>query len=143
MRGIFLAAVLNSVFAQPAGQPYAYVAIWTAAHAGQTFVRLELTMVNGTLAGRISLGDIHVNPLGEVDSVLKPAPDFTQIFDVAIRDGALFFARKDDNEIDLFEMRLVDGEARLIFAATEEDRAKLAREGLPLPSPIRLTKSLR
>ena len=77
-----------------------------------------------------------------LSEIIKPvfAIRYSEYFE---GDGALFFARKDDNDIDLFEMRLVDGEARLIFAATEEDRAKLAREGLPLPRPIRLTKSLR
>jgi hypothetical protein len=142
MRGAMAAAVVGLLFAQPATQ--SYDGTWTADLNGQLYVRLELATTNGVLGGRISLGDIHVNSDGEVEAVLKVAQSFTPIIDVALRDTTLSFARKDGDETDHFEMRIIaNGAAQLIFVPTDEDRQELLRAGVPLPKPIRLKKSAR
>jgi hypothetical protein len=144
MRGTMTAAVavVGLLLAQPASQ--SYVGTWTADLSGQLYVRLELATTDGVLGGRISLGDIHVNSEGDVEAVLNLAQRFTPIFDVVLHDATLSFARKDGDDTDRFEMRLItNGAAQLTFVPTEEDRAELLRAGVPLPKPIRLKKSTR
>jgi len=141
MRRILIAAAVTLAFAQPATSQFA--GTWTAALNGKTYVRLELAHTNGALTGRIGLADIHVDGSGVVDTVMSDVPGFTPIFDVRLRDGLLAFARKDGDDVDRFEMRLVNEGAELLFAPSAADREALAREGVPLPKPIRLAKTPR
>ena len=137
---LFAAAVTLALgLAQPAAQSFA--GIWTAALKGQVYARLELREANGTLSGRISLGAIHVDKDGVVETVNAPATNFTPIFDVMARGGVVAFARKDGDDTDRFEIRMVDGDVRLTFVPSAEDRETLAREGVPLPKPVRLVKT--
>jgi hypothetical protein len=134
------AAVITA--AQTSPQPYA--GTWTADLAGQTYVRLELNVANGALGGRISLGNIHVGAEGEVTQVLALARDFTPVENVVLRDDDLTFTRRDGDDTDHFEMRVApDGNVQLTFVPTDEDRAELAREGIPVPKPIALRKVVR
>jgi hypothetical protein len=116
---------------------------WIAAHSGDTFVRLELHEINGALGGRISLGAMHVDKDGVVDEVLRPAVNFTPIFDVLLRDGVLSFARKDEDDTDRFELRLVGDTAELRFLVTPAFAEELARDGIPIPKPVPLQRSPR
>ena len=142
MRRAMAAAAVGVMLAQSAAQPY--IGTWAADLNGNTYVRLELTTTGGALGGRIALADIHLNSQGEVEAVLGAAPGFTPIFDVVLRDATLTFARKDGDDTDRFEMRLItSGAAQLTFVPTDADREELARAGVPLPKPVRLKKSTR
>ena len=141
MRTVILAAVWLSAVGQEDGQPYA--GTWVADLAGKTYVRLELTVTNGALAGTISLGDIHVDSQGAVDQVTRTPAEGTPIFDITLRDSLLSFSRKDGDDTDHFEMRLVGSAAELRFVLTEADRRDLAEQGIPLPKPFPLRKIAR
>ena len=52
----------------------------------------------------------------------------------------LSFSRKDGNDTDHFELRLVDNRAELRFIPSDADRAELAAIEVPVPKPIRLTR---
>jgi len=106
-------------------------------------VRLELTVTNGEIGGRISLGAVHFGSNGTVEAVTQPAQNFTPIFDVALRDGVLSFARKDEDDIDRFEMRLVNGEGRLTVLLSVDDRAELASQGISIVQPLTLRLAAR
>jgi hypothetical protein len=132
-------AVLMLTFGQTGAQ--AFVGTWTMNFEGQTFARLELQMAAGTLSGRISLGAMHITEQGEIDHVIKPAIDFTPLFDVSYRDGVLVFARKDGFDTDRFELRVNGDTAQLTFLVTDEFRQELKDNGLPVPKPITLTRT--
>jgi len=133
--------LLVAVLAGQAAGPFA--GTWTAAFKGDTYVRLELRDVNGTLSGRISLGTINGDKNGEVSEVRSPAIEFTPIFDVAIRDGVLSFAHKDGDDTDRFEVRPNGDSLMLRLIPTPELAAELARDGIPAPAPIRLARTGR
>jgi hypothetical protein len=134
MRTVILIAVLLSAFRQEGSQPYA--GTWIAELAGKAYVRLELNATKGTLAGNISLADIHVDSRGVVNRVTSAPREVTPIFDITLRDSTLSFSRKDGDDTDHFEMRLVGDAAELRFVPTEADRRELAGEGIPTPKPF-------
>jgi hypothetical protein len=124
-----------------AGQTAAsFAGAWTATLGPTAHVRLELQERDGVVTGRVSLGFVHLDKEGVVDEVLKPAINFTPIFDVAIRDGVLSFARLDGNDTDRFELRVAGDALELRFLADKEFLEELARDGIAPPKPIRLTK---
>jgi hypothetical protein len=135
-------AIVSLVFAltfvQAASQPYA--GTWTAELAGRTYVRLELQVTNGALGGKISLGNIEVDSQGEVRTALAAPEELSPVFDVVLRDSMLSFSRKDVNDTDHFELKLVGDRAELRFIPSDADRAELAAMGVPVPKPIRLTR---
>ena len=117
---------------------------WTAEHAGQTFVRLELQVTGNTIAGRISLGDVEVDKTGALKTVKAATREATPIFDVAERPGTLTFAHKDGRETDRFVLTLIDATtAELQFILSDEDRKELASEGITDFKPFRLKKLVR
>ena len=134
-----MAVALTLALGQPA--PQSFAGTWIAALDGRTYARLELRESGGTLADRIGLGAIHVDKDGIVDTVLEPATNFTPIFDVTARGGIVAFARKDGDGTDRFEIQIVDGSVQLTFIASAEDLETIAREGVPFPKPVRLTRS--
>ena len=141
MRDAIAAAVLGLTLAQPASQRFA--GTWTADLAGKTFARLELRETGGTLGGWVSLGRVHFDPSGEITEVMQTAGELTPIFDVTLRDGTLRFSRKDGDDTDRFELRIVNGEAQLSFVLSEADRAELASQGVAAVKPVRLIRSPR
>ena len=140
MRTAILATAFVSVFAQSGAQPF--VGTWTAALAGETYARLELKVTDGSIEGQIRLGAVHFGREGTVDAVTHTAQDATPtpIFDVALRNGVLSFARKDENEIDRFEMQLVNGDGQLTILLSADDRAELASQGILTVQPLTLKR---
>ena len=67
----------------------------------------------------------------------------TPIFDVAVRNGRLSFARKDQGEIDRFEMQLVNGDGRLTILLGASERAELASQGVSNVQPLTLKRVAR
>lgn len=135
-----VAAALALTFAQAGGQ--AYTGRWTAELAGRIYVRLELSLTNGALGGKISLGNIEADAKGEINKVEIAPRESTPLFDVKVRESVLSFSRKDGNDTDHFEMRLGDkGAAELRFLLSETDLKELAAAGISAPKPIGLKKT--
>ena len=139
MRVMVCAAAL--LFTQSGAQSFA--GTWTADLTGQQYARLQLTVTGTDVRGTITLGDVHFGRDGTVDAVMKVIEDArpTAIFDVALHDGVLSFARKEEVEIDHFEMRAVNGEARLTVLLSSADRAELASQGIAVLQPIALKRT--
>ena len=139
---IVLATVLVFGATQTSNQSFA--GTWTAEHANQTFVRLELEGAGAAIGGRISLGDIELDKSGQVKIAKAAPPNPTPIFDVAERAGKLTFARKDGRDTDRFELKLVDAtSAELTFVLTEASRKELAAQAISEFKPLRLKKLAR
>jgi hypothetical protein len=141
MRSLFVAVVITALSAsQPASGRFD--GSWTATFEGQTFVKLEIKTVNGAIEGRISLGNIEVDPKGLVKKA-APAPAASRpIFGATLKGSTLSFFSKDVNDTDQFELRLLENaEAELHFFLNDEDKKELAASGVPPPKPIRLTKA--
>ena len=134
--------VVMLAFAGTQSSRQAYLGQWTAQFGGATYVRLQLTESNGTVGGRISLGNIELTPHGELRRAEEAPSTLAPLFDVVLRDTMLTFARKDVEDTDRFEMRLLKGNAaELTFVITDEFRRELAAEGLPIPKPFPLTRA--
>src|SRR4051812_19424651 len=118
MRNVILASSVAFIsLAQDGGNTAA--GSWTAAFKGQTFVRLAINSRSGSLSGTLSVADMQVDDQGAVQSV-GPLPDATPIFDVSQKASTVTFSRKDGDDTDRFELRLLDatrGELRLLPTA--------------------------
>jgi hypothetical protein len=138
-----LSATIVALLALMLGQTgrQAYTGTWIAELDGTTYARLELALTGSEVGGRISLGDIHVDRDGEVDSAKAIPQKFTPLFAIDLRDSGLAFSRRNDDDVDHFEMHLIgDGVAELVFRPTPADRQELADNGIPLPKPFRLKR---
>lgn len=125
---------------QPAGGPIA--GSWTAKFEGRTFIRLEITTVDGAIAGGISVGDFEVDPQGVVRRADAAPLQLKPIFGVTMKGSTVTFFMKDVNDTDKLELRLLENTgADLQFLLNDEDRKNLAASGVPIPKPIRLTKA--
>ncbi len=114
---------------------------WTAQFGGRTFLRLDLKSVNGTLSGGMTIGNIEVDTHGALRRVEEPPRDLSPIFDLTQHVSTVTFSRKDGDDTDRFELRVLDaGHAELRFLLSDDDRAALAASGSPLPKPISLTR---
>jgi len=136
-----LAFAAFAALAQPNASSFA--GTWTMVFRGDTLARLELQTSGTGLSGRISLGAMHMNQQGLVDEVLSPAVNFTPLFDVVVRDGVLSFARKDDDDTDRFELRVMGDTAQLTFVMTDQLRQILKDNDLPAPKPLTMTRTRR
>lgn len=134
-------SALTLALGQASSQPY--VGTWIAEFQGQTFVRVELSMINDRLAGRIGVGDIEVNAAGEVTKAASVPTRLSAISDVVVRDSILSFSRRDGNDTDQFKMNRVGEDAELLFLPSDEDRRELAAAGVPVPKPIRLRRLVK
>ena len=125
---------------QPARAPVG--GSWTATFQDRTFIRLEITTVDGAISGGISMGDFEVDPQGAVRRAGAAPTSLRPIFDATRSGSTLTFFAKDVNDTDKFELRLLDNtDAELRLLLNDEDRAELAASGIPLPKPIRLRKA--
>jgi hypothetical protein len=136
---LFVALIASALGQVPDVQPLA--GRWAADHDGRPVVRLDLRMNAGTLGGSIQLADIHVDTRGEVETVMSELSAASALIDITSRSGTLAFSRRDGNDIDHFEMRVIDEQAaELRFVPSDADRRELADNGIPIPKPIRLTR---
>jgi len=139
---LFVALIASTLGQVPDVQRFA--GRWAADHDGRPVVRLDLRMNAGTLGGSIQLADIHVDARGEVETVLSELSAASTVIDVTSRSGALAFSRRDGNDIDHFEMSVIDDHtAELRLIPSDADRRELADNGIPMPKPIRLTRVTR
>ena len=114
---------------------------WSAEFKGAKFVRLELRSEDGRLRGTLAISDLQVDDQGGVRSVGELPRDATPIFDVSQQGSTVTFSRKDGDDTDRFEFRLLDdarGELRVL--PTDELRAELAENGIAAPAPFLLTR---
>ena len=138
MRALLLAAAIATI---PATQTDSAAGSWTADFQGRTFVRLELRTSGESLTGEISVGDIQVDDQGGLREVGDPPANATPIFDVVRKASSLTFARKDGDDTDRFELRILqDGRGELQLVPTEELRQELAANGIPMPKPFAMTR---
>ena len=138
MRTSLLALIVAAVVGQTGTQPY--VGTWTAAVAGNTFIRVELTAANGALVGRIGIGNFVVDANGDLKSA-SPITRMRPLADLVVRGSTLSFASKDGDDTDQFEMEVLsDQSARLKMILTDADIREAATVGVPPPNPIALTK---
>lgn len=146
MEGTLMAVVLALTIGQATATQarQAYAGTWIAEHTGTTYVRLELEAAAGTLRGRVSLGNIQFDAQGVVNKA-EPAPrQLTPIRDVNVQTTFVSFTRKESNDTDHFEMRLLGNDAAdLLFIPTEEDRKELTAIGVGVLKPFRLRKLAR
>ena len=140
---IAVAVVVASVAASPGQSRVAALLTgrWTAQFDGRTFVRLELKAVDGTFTGGLSLGNVEVDKQGALRRVGDAPRDLKPIFDVTEGESAVTFSRKDVQETDRFELRLLPGgQAQLKMLLSESTLKELAASGIPDPKPFVLTK---
>jgi hypothetical protein len=138
---LFVALIASTLGQSPDVQPFA--GRWAADHDGLPVVRLDLRMNAGTLNGWVQLADIHLDAQGEVETVQSGLSTASTLIDITPRSGALAFSRRDGNDIDHFEMRVLDDHAaELRWLPSDADRRELVDSGVPngIPKPIRLTK---
>ena len=139
MRLALVVAAIASALGQPGSQPF--TGRWAADHHGRPIVRLDLRMNGDALRGWIQLADLHLDAQGEVETVLSELPQAATLLDVTTRGQTVAFSRRDGNDIDHFEMSVIDDRtAELRFPASDAERRQLADDGIPLPRPIRLTR---
>lgn len=141
MKTLCLALAITALLVgQPAKDSIA--GSWTAKVEGRTFIRLEIKTVDGAIAGGISLGNFEVDSLGVVSRADAAPQDLAPIFGVTRKGATVTFFRKDGNDTDQFELRLLEnGDAQLHFVLNDEDRAELAAGGVPPPKPVHLTRA--
>jgi hypothetical protein len=136
---LVVALIASALGQQPSGQPFA--GQWAADHDGHPVVHLDLRMNADALAGSIRLADIHVDAKGDVETVLSGLSAPTLLIDVTTRSRTLAFSRRDGDDIDHFEMIVIDDRtAELRFLPSDALRRELADNGIPLPRPVRLTR---
>jgi hypothetical protein len=116
---------------------------WTANFQGATYVRLTFAEAATVPQGTMSIGQsIHVDAEGNIDSVTAASPTPTRMLNIRWSDGVLSFGINDGPDVDRFEFRLIDSNhAELAPIFSEEEQRQLAAEQVPLPKPIRLTKT--
>jgi hypothetical protein len=128
------------LFALLASQAAPYAGTWTAEHQGRTFIRLQLTTVDSAPHGTLGTGNIHVDKDGVVDEA-EDVPFEDPIENIVVNGSTIAFARKDGNDIERFELRILGNDtAELILLPSEEVVRQLKQEGIPLPKPIRLQR---
>ena len=115
---------------------------WTANFQGTTYVRLAFAEGATAPQGTMSIGQsIHVDVEGNVDNVTAVFTP-TRMLDIRWNDGVLLFGINDGPDIDRIEFRLIDANhAELAMILPEEERRQAAAEHMPLPKPLRLTKT--
>lgn len=115
---------------------------WVADHRGTTYIRIELSAVDGTLAGKMATGTVHFDKNGDVDEAAAPASmTMTPLLEVTLDGTSLSFATHEGNDTDHFRLTVVGADqAELTFILTEELLEELKDEGIPVPKPFRLRR---
>ena len=86
MTTLLLVATVTAVFRSQSGTG-SIEGTWTAQYQGRAFVRLELRVENGLVAGGLSVGNFQVDAHGAITSASQPPQHLTPVFDVT-RQGA-------------------------------------------------------
>jgi hypothetical protein len=136
-----LALAFATVFlGQPLGP---YSGDWTADFHGTTYVRLALSDKDGAPQGAMSIAaSLHVDKQGNVDEATEAAATLRPLSDVRRSGEVISFSYESANDVDKFELRLVDtNTAELTLLLPEEARQELAADGIPMPKPFRLAKA--
>jgi hypothetical protein len=139
MRVLAIALLAGTV-----GQPInGYSGEWTADYHGTTYVRLVLGGEVGAPQGAMSIGEsIHIDAQGDVDAVAEASSTLARMFDVRWNGAVLSFSVKAGDDVHRFELRLIDANTGdLTPIIPEEQRQELAKDGIPLPKPFRVTKA--
>jgi hypothetical protein len=140
MTRVLAFVLLASTLGQQSGSQ-AFAGRWAADYQGRPLVRLDLTASSGALAGRLQIANLHVDAKGDVETDLSDLPEPRPLLDVTVRNQTVAFSCRDDNDVDQFELSMIDDRtAELRFVLSEADRRELAQEGIPVPKPIRLTR---
>jgi len=126
---------------QSTGQLFA--GTWTSDYFGRTLARLDLQDVNGSIAGRMSIGYFHVDSDGKLDVVIEEATVFTPIVDAVLGDGVLSFAKLNDGTTDRYELRVSGDTATLSFLLTEKAIEAAKAAGMSAPRPIVFRRTAR
>jgi len=114
---------------------------WTAQFEGKTFATLKLESTAGRLTGGLTIGDAEFDTKGALKRVGEPPRELKPIFDVKQSGSVVAFSRRDVDDIDRFEFRiLTDNRAELRLLLSDDDLKELAAEGVPPPGPIQFTK---
>jgi hypothetical protein len=116
---------------------------WTADYHGTTYVRVALADGTAGPQGSMSIGQsIHVDKEGNVDSATPASTTLSRMLDIRWNGSVLSFSIKADDDVDRFELRLINtNTAELTPIVPEEQQRELAADGIPLPKPFRLTKT--
>jgi len=118
-----------------------FTGMWTAEFGGHTFVRLQLATRDGSIQGALGIGDIHVDSEGAVDRAQEVPEKSVAISNAAAKDSTLSFSCQNGDDVDRFQLEIVDADhADLRFLLSDQERAELAANGVPVPKPIRLTR---
>jgi len=140
MTTLLLVATMAALFGGQSGAG-SIEGTWTAQFQGRTFVRLELRVENGSLAGGLSIGNLQVDAQGAVSRAAESPERLTPIVDVTRQGPIVTFSCKDGADTDRFELRVLEGGgAELQFLLSDEDRQAVAASGGAVPKPIKLTK---
>jgi hypothetical protein len=113
---------------------------WIADHRGTMFVRLELKVVNNTLAGAIGTGNVSFDDNG-VREVTAVPPTLTPLYEVVIKGPSITFMRQEGSDAEHFRLTVLGADqADLLFLPSEELLQELKEDGIAVPKPIRLHK---
>ena len=114
-----------------------FVGVWTAEFMETTFLRIELQLSNGRLAGTIATGNMHTAEDGRLTDVSAAEKSrATALFDVAIDGNTATFKRHDGDDVDQMQMTLTgNGVAELRFVFPESQDA-------PRLQPFELTRRI-
>lgn len=114
---------------------------WVADHRGTTFVRLELKVVNNTLAGAIGTGNVRVDDNGDVMEVTAVPPTLTPLSEVVIKGTSLSFMRPEGTDAEHFRLTVLGADqAELLMLPSDELLEELKEAGIAVPKPFRLHK---
>src|SRR5262245_8376726 len=105
------------------GQPFApYGGDWTADFQGTTYIRIALKDDAGSPQGAMSIcSSIQTDGQGNVKSVTVAASTLIPMLDVHRSGEVLSFSYKKDNDVDKFELRVIDANtAELTMLLPEE-----------------------
>ena len=115
----------------------AYIGVWKGEHSGKTFCVLKLRITDGKLAGTFAAGDITVGDNGEVNHVDQEAGNELVLLEVKTDGTRLAFKVRDRDDLDDYELRLIDDRKAELGLLVPANAAGSA----PMIKPLKLTKT--
>jgi TonB family protein len=116
--GVEQARTTSGAFSQDqaarAAEITAFAGDWQAKFDNQQFVKLNLAVQNGQLAGAISTGDVNLDSDGKVTEVTHSLRSAVPILEAKMEGHNLFFKQQDGSDTLSYQMKVVGAdEARL------------------------------